>query len=284
MRISFEPRSPSGPPVMTLVIFSSLRPSLARDRTTYSRTECRRHAVKVVGDAAHRHGLAGGEGLPELVAPGLGPERGPFHELGRALVRAEEEDDLLAVIVHDAGIGEHEVEEAVDVLLEGLLGPVLEAPAQEDRALGAAVGQVLVLPLLGRGQVVVLVEDEVGIRQVALEVGRPDDADAAPGDVPEPDVEASELAADDMEHPERLDRVVDRVEEVRPVHERDGDLLPDVEVRLEDDVHEEGGGQEDVPVGLGRDGLLDVLPEGGQPGLDVGVLDGGVELLVEEDE
>ena len=244
----------------------------------------RRHAVEVVGDAAHRHRLAGGEGLPELVAAGLGPESGPFHELGRAFVRAEEEDDLLVAVIHDAGVGEHEVEEAVDVLLEGRLGPVLESPAQEDGPLGAAVGQVLVLPLLGQGQVVVFVEDEVGVRQIALEVGRPDDPDAAAGDVPEPDVEAPELAADDMEHAERLDGVIDRVEEIRPVHERDGDLLPDVEVRLEDDVHEEGGGLEDVPVGLGRDRLLDVLPQGGQAGLDVGVLDGRIELPVEEGE
>ncbi len=43
-------------------------------------------------------------------------------------------------------------------------------------------------------------------------------------------------------------------------------------------------GQEDVPVGLDGDLPQDVLPEGGQPGAYVRVLDGGVELPVEEDE
>ena len=214
-RISFEPRSPSGPPVMTLVIVSSLSPSLASDADDVLVDGARRHAVEVVGDAAHRLRLARGEGLPELVAALPGPQGRPLHEVGRALVGAEEEDDVLAVVVEDGGVREHQVEQAVDVLLEGGHGLVLEAPAEEDRALRAAVGQVLVLALLGRGQAVVLVEDEVGVVEVVLVVGGADDADAAPGDVPEADVEAAELAADDVEEAERLERVIDPVEEVR---------------------------------------------------------------------
>ena len=91
------------------------------------------------------------------------------------------------------------VQQCVNVLLErhGLL--LLVVKRQEDRALRATLGDVLVLSLLGVGEVIILLEDALGVLEVRLGAPRLDEPEAAARDVDEADVEATELSTDHEE-------------------------------------------------------------------------------------
>lgn len=66
--------------------------------------------------------------------------------------------------------------------------------------LGAALGNVLVLLLLRVRETVVFAEQGLEVAAVGLLAGREDQADAAPGNIPEAHVEAAELVAHHEEH------------------------------------------------------------------------------------
>lgn len=65
-----------------------------------------------------------------------------------------------------------------------------------------------------------------------LITSRPDDADTSTSNIPEPDVEPSEVGADDEEHPERLLGVFDLRQESRVEAERQGDLCDGISYGL----------------------------------------------------
>ncbi len=164
------------------------------------------HPVFLVRNAAQRRLLARGEGLPVPVAPVARVQRGPAHQVRRALVGPEEED-LLGPADHGRRVRRREqVEHCIDVALERVLRlRGRSARGGQYHALGPALGNVLVLAVLGEGEVVALLEQRVGIAGVVVAGGRPHDADAAPGDVREAHVEAVEVAADHEEQAERQD-------------------------------------------------------------------------------
>ncbi len=89
---------------------------------------------------------------------------GPVDELSSVLIRTHEENLVLAVQINDrvldagADRGQEQIEDTVDVLLEGDPRLVLVVSIQENDTLGTAFGDVLVLALLGVGQIVVLIE------------------------------------------------------------------------------------------------------------------------------
>ena len=93
-----------------------------------------------------------------------------------------EEDRLLAVVVGGLIVRHDQVEEAVDVLLEGDLGVVLEVRREQDRPFAPPSG-ISLLALLGAGELADLVEEEVVVLLVCLRIRRPHDPDPAPGDV-----------------------------------------------------------------------------------------------------
>ena len=155
------------------------------------------HAVSVVGDTAEGGALTGGEGLPLLVAAGLGVHGGNGGEgAGGVLIRAEEEDLGGLHGAGDAlGVGYDEVAEGVNVLQEGALLVIGGGGLDEDGALAAALGDVLVLHVLGIREVIVLGEEVDAVAVVGILAGGDDHADAAAGNVGEADVEANELRA-----------------------------------------------------------------------------------------
>ena len=134
--ISLEPRSPSGPPVCNLVTRPSSRPSLRQQAHHVLVDGARGHAVLIVRDAAPARRLAGGERLPEVGAAAARVGGGPVHEVGGALVGAEEQDLVLVVVVDHLGLDAgndglgDEVEHRVDVLLKAELGAVRPARAR----------------------------------------------------------------------------------------------------------------------------------------------------------
>ena len=230
------------------------------------------HAVDVVGDAAEARALAGKEGLPPGGAAGARVLGGPVDEAGRVLVGAHEEDLGLLVQVDDgvldagAAGGQEQVEDGVDVLLERDGRLVLVLGVEEDDALAAALGDVLVLALLGVGQVVVLVENGARVDGPGLLVAALDDADAAAGDVAEAEVEAAELGAHHHEHAEERLRVLVRGQEAGVHAEADGHLGGGVEVGLEDVGVEGDELEHDLLLVLVGDGARDLGGElgGGQ--------------------
>jgi len=67
---------------------------------------------------------------------------------------------------------------------------------------------------------------------VILPVPRHDDSNSTSCNVPEPDMESSELVTDDNEHSVRLSRILDLWQELRGKPERQSDLGRLVEVGL----------------------------------------------------
>lgn len=147
----------------------------------------------VVGDTAEVLGrLAGGERLPPRCLPGTSVQRRPVHEVGRVLIRAEEQDlGILAARNVDNGtldagrLARNEqvdnglclVQQCprfrcsctdVDVFLEALL--VVGVNHGQDRSLGATLGDILVLEVLRSGEGVVLVEQRSHVGVVVPEL------------------------------------------------------------------------------------------------------------------
>jgi len=85
----------------------------------------------------------------------------------------------------------------INVLLEGYSGLVLVVNVKQDDTLGTALRDVLVLPLLGVGQVVVLVKEGTRIDGVSFLTSGLDDTNAASSNVLESQVKATELGSDD---------------------------------------------------------------------------------------
>mmetsp|Transcript_104046 Transcript_104046/g.333529 ORF Transcript_104046/g.333529 Transcript_104046/m.333529 type:complete len:672 (+) Transcript_104046:644-2659(+) len=188
------------------------------------------HAVDVVGHTTELHALSGGQCLPIRVAPDLADLGTQVHEIGRVLVRAEEEDLLATghVAAEDSWLllRQHAVEQRVQVLREarflhgGALLGVLRAIAWvgEDDALRPTLRDVLVLHLLGEGQVVALVEQSRDVVLVRGIIAREHKAHAATRDVAKADVEAQEIPA---RH--QVDAVgLVRIQRRRPALEHDG--------------------------------------------------------------
>ena len=204
------------------------------------------HAVLVVRDTTQLGSLAREERLPPGGATALSMSRGPVNQLGRVLIRAHEQDLVLAVQVDDgildtrAGGRQEQIQDTVDVLFEGHAGLVLVVDVQQDNTLGTAFGDILVLALLRVGQVVVLIEQRTGIDAIGFLVATLDDPNTASRDVPEAQMETAELGADDEEHTiERLGVLV-LGQKVRVESEAQRDLGGGEEVGLED------GGVEDA--------------------------------------
>lgn len=219
------------------------------------------HPVLVVRDATKLRVLTREEGLPPRRATGTGMSGSPVDKLSSVLVRSHEEDLLLAVEIDNgvldtrAGRREEQVHDRVDVLLERNGHLVLVLVVEEDDTLAATFGDVLVLLLLGVGQVVVLVEERTGVDGVGLATPRLHDTDATTGNVSEAQVEASELGADDQEHAVQGLSVLGFREEAGVETEGKGDLGRGVEVGLQDGLVEDAESGHDHGVVL-VDGVL----------------------------
>ncbi|GIX61221.1 dihydroorotase [Babesia caballi] len=198
----------------------------------------RRHPVHVVRDAPHLRLLARGEGPPELEPADLGVVGRPVHQppRPRVLVRPQEVNLLLLEPVHHLVVGHHHVNQPVDVAHEAAprvhLGQLLVARlVQQNHALAAALGDVLVLQTLRVGQVVGLVEDlQLVPRKGLLREGL-HHPDPAPRYLAEPDVEAPEVGPQNHHDAVGRLRVVVFGQEARVQPEGQTHLLRHEEVR-----------------------------------------------------
>lgn len=77
-------------------------------------------------------------------------------------------------------MGQEDVEDAVDVFLEGVLGLLLllAFEVEQDDALGTALGDILVLALLSVGEAVALLKHLLEVGRVGFRVPRANDTDA----------------------------------------------------------------------------------------------------------
>mmetsp|Transcript_69787 Transcript_69787/g.179972 ORF Transcript_69787/g.179972 Transcript_69787/m.179972 type:complete len:658 (-) Transcript_69787:1856-3829(-) len=164
----------------------------------------RGHAVRVVRHAAQLDALPRRDGLPIGVAPAPGKLRAKVHEVRCVLVGAEVQE--LGLALHVAAVDtalcrQHAVQQGVQVAREArpLRRRILRVAAWhrsamlevwQNDALGAALGNVLVLHLLREGQVVGLVEQRGVAPLVRRPVAREDEADAAARHVAEAHMEA----------------------------------------------------------------------------------------------
>eukprot|EP00123_Amoebidium_parasiticum_P015998 comp23238_c0_seq1/m.37929 comp23238_c0_seq1/g.37929 ORF comp23238_c0_seq1/g.37929 comp23238_c0_seq1/m.37929 type:complete len:480 (+) comp23238_c0_seq1:1675-3114(+) len=171
---------------------------------------------------------------------------GPVHQVGCALIRAQEQQLGLLVAVDNrvldawALADQQQIEQGIDVLLEGChrRSRCLAVHSKQDRALGPSLGNVLVLVLLCGCEVVVLIEEGGDVFVECLRVGRADYADATTCNISKPHVEPTELTTENKEHAEHGARVLEFGKEGRVEAEGEGDLCGGVEVCLEDGVVE----------------------------------------------
>lgn len=197
-----------------------------------------------MGNSTKLGALAGEERLPPWRTTLASMLRGPIDQLGSVLIRAHEQDLLLAVEVNNGVLDtwadrwQEKIHDRVNVLLESHASLVLLLGVEEDDTLGSALGDILVLPLLCVGQTVVLVEHSPRVDRERLAIPRLDDTDTATRDIAEAEMEATGLRADDEEHAEQWLRVLDRWQERWVQAEAQGDLGGGEEVSLQDRVVE----------------------------------------------
>lgn len=225
------------------------------------------HTVFVVRDTTKLGGLSSEERLPPGSATDARVLGSPVDEVGSVLVRAHEQDLLLAVEVHDrildpGSLGrQEEIQNGVDVLLKGLSGLVLLRRVEENDTLGTALRNILVLALLGAGKTVVLIEQVACVDAVGLLAARLDDTDTATGDVLEAEVETARLGADNEEHAVQRALVFSLREERGVETEAQGDLGGGEVVGLEDGVVEDAESSHDHLLVLVGDSLGDSVLE-----------------------
>lgn len=145
-------------------------------------------------------------------------------------VGAEEEKFWGSVKINEALLdpramsGNEKIQDRVDIFLE--TEPWGGSETRQDCTLGTSLRNVFVLQGLSPGKTVVFIETGIEksvsgprglirnrqhplVDGVILPIPGPDDSDSTSCDVPEPEMESSELVADDDEHPVRLSRVLD---------------------------------------------------------------------------
>lgn len=111
----------------------------------------------IVGNSTELGALTGEERLPPWGTTLASVLSGPVDQLSSVLIRAHEEDLLLAVKVNNgvldtwANRWQEKIHDRVNVLLESHASLVLLLGVEEDDTLGSALGDILVLPLLGVG-------------------------------------------------------------------------------------------------------------------------------------
>jgi len=136
--------------------------------------------------------LTCGEGLLEGLPAVATEQTRDVHLVCGVFVRPAEEYLWMGQFGLHSLLGSHDVDESIHVGQEGFPIHVVLAVLDTYDTLGPALGDILVLELLCEGQLLVLLKVVVAVVVIGLVVGL-DDPDAPSGDVPEPDVEASEV-------------------------------------------------------------------------------------------
>eukprot|EP00341_Mesodinium_pulex_P013338 CAMPEP_0116946634 /NCGR_PEP_ID=MMETSP0467-20121206/37118_1 /TAXON_ID=283647 /ORGANISM="Mesodinium pulex, Strain SPMC105" /LENGTH=176 /DNA_ID=CAMNT_0004630481 /DNA_START=1175 /DNA_END=1705 /DNA_ORIENTATION=+ len=120
---------------------------------------------------------------------------GDVHFVSGVLVRSEEQYFVVVQLVHHILLLVHDVDDGVLLLQKRVFVEIVESVIGVDHTLGAAFGDVFVFESLGVGQILDFVEQLVSVG-VLVDFVALYDADAAPGDVPEADVESSETVVE----------------------------------------------------------------------------------------
>ena len=221
-----------------------------------------RHAVDLVVDAGA--GLAAHEGRRHRVAAQPGPLDDPLDVLRRDVLVGAEIYELLAAepVDHEPlrlGIGRDQVEQRVDEALDaaGDLGAGLD----QHRGLGAALGNVLVLELLGEGEPVRLVVEPLALAGVLRLAVGPHDPQAAAGDVLEAHVESGVAAAVHEEDPVRQLLAILGAKQFRIDPHRKAEAPRQEEVRAEHRADRLDEPEQHRVVRIDADGLGDAGPQ-----------------------
>ena len=155
--------------------------------------------------------------------------------------------------------------------------------SKQNDTLGTAFGDILVLALLGVGQVVVLVKQRASVDAVCFAVPTLDDTNTTASNISEAQVETAELGADDQEHAVQGLGVLVLGQEVRLQAEAEGHLGGGEEVGLEDGGVEDAERVHDHLVVLVDGGVADQLLELGVRqdlvDLQAEVTEGGQEVI-----
>lgn len=123
-----------------------------------------------------------------------------------------------------------EIQNGVDVLLEGAGGLVLVVCIQKDDSFATALGNILILPLLRVGKIVILIKYRACVDGIGLPVPALDDSDTSASDVPESQMETSEFGPDNQEHPKQRLGVLHRRQKLGVQSEAQCDLCGRVEI------------------------------------------------------